>query len=83
MPEADLDRCRWRARQRITAVLLGGWFAVTFGVAFFARELSGAVRGWSFSFWIAAQGAPLAYLAIVVVYARLMRRVDERRRPED
>ncbi|MES2991015.1 MAG: DUF4212 domain-containing protein [Pseudomonadota bacterium] len=67
---------RWRRRRRITAALLAVWFAVTFGVAYFARELDGRVLGWPFSFWVAAQGASIVYLVLVIVYARVMRRID-------
>jgi putative solute:sodium symporter small subunit len=76
MLEAEAARRRWRASQRLTAALLVAWFAVTFGVAYFARELSGSVFGWPFSFWVAAQGALLVYLALVCVYARRMARID-------
>ena len=72
----EQDRQRWRRRKRVTAALLVVWFVVTFGVAYFARELDGRVLGWPFSFWVAAQGASVVYLALVVVYARLMRRID-------
>jgi putative solute:sodium symporter small subunit len=74
-PEAA--RRRWRASQRVTAVALAVWFGVTFGVAYFARDLSGALLGWPFSFWVAAQGALIVYLAIVCLYARRMRRLDD------
>jgi putative solute:sodium symporter small subunit len=77
MPTADVARRRWRIRQRVTAALLAVWFGVTFGVAYFARELNGHVLGWPFSFWVAAQGAPIVYLALVLVYARLMGRLDD------
>ena len=78
MPSDDVAKRRWRASQRVTAALLVVWFMVTFGIAFYARELSGAVSGWPFSFWVAAQGAPLVYLVLVVLYARLMNRLDDR-----
>ena len=42
---------------RVTGWLLAVWFAVTFGVSFFARELNVVVLGWPLSFWVAAQGA--------------------------
>lgn len=77
MPPVDPLRRRWHASQRITAMLLAVWVAVTFGVTFFARELAGSVLGWPFSFWVAAQGALLVYLALVVLYARLMNRLDD------
>lgn len=76
MAAADEVRRRWRASQRITAGLLAVWFLVSFGVAYFARELNGIVLGWPFSFWVAAQGALLVYLLLVWLYARWMARLD-------
>ena len=76
MSGPDAARRRWRTSQRITAALLAVWFAVTFGVAYFARELNGVVLGWPFSFWVAAQGALVVYLLLVCLYARWMARLD-------
>ena len=66
----------WRKNLRVTAVLMVIGFAVTFVVAFFARELSFDFFGWPFSFWMGAQGALLVYLALVWFYARYMNRLD-------
>ena len=76
MRSDESARCRWRRSQRITALLLCVWFVVSFGVPFFARELSLPVFGWPFSFWMAAQGALIVYVVLVWVYARLMHRLD-------
>ena len=76
MAGADAARLRWRRSQRITAGLLAVWFAVTFGVTYFARTLSGIVFGWPFSFWVAAQGALIVFLLLVCLYARWMARLD-------
>ena len=81
MPDQTSDataRARWRACLRLTAWLMGIGAVVTFGVAFFARPLNTDVLGWPFSFWVAAQGAPVVYLVLVCVYARAMRRLDAR-----
>ena len=44
---------------------------------FFARELSGLfIFGWPLNFYLAAQGASLAYLAIIAAYGLYMRRAD-------
>ena len=59
--------------------LLALWAAVSFGVCFFARDLSFSVAGWPFSYWFAAQGAIGVFIAIVVFYAWAMRRLA----PED
>ena len=74
-----LDTSLWHRRTRFTAALLGVWLLVTFGVAYFARDLSVVVSGWPVSFWVAAQGALLVYMALVVLYARRMGRIDDER----
>lgn len=75
----DLEQRLWRRRMRVTGWLLAAWLAVTFGVSFFARQLNVVVLGWPLSFWVAAQGALLVYMALVVVFARQMGRLDEER----
>lgn len=68
---------RWRATRRLTAWLLLAWFVITFGIAFFARELSFTIFGWPFSFWVASQGALIVYCAIIWFYARRMDKLDQ------
>ncbi|MBK1713435.1 DUF4212 domain-containing protein [Rubrivivax gelatinosus] len=85
-PDAGGARRRrhWQRTRRLTLWLLGIWFGVTFVVAFFARELDFRLFGSPFSFWVAAQGAPIVYLVLVWVYALVMdRRDDERGDPAD
>lgn len=74
----------WRGNLILIAVLLAVWLLVTFVPAYFARSLSDVfLFGWPFSFWMAAFGAPTAYLAMVGFYAWHMNRKDARmRRPE-
>lgn len=66
----------WRKTQRMTALLLLVWFGVSFGVSYFARELSFEFFGWPFSFWVASQGALLVYGLIIAFYAWYMGRLD-------
>ena len=69
----------WARARRLTAALLLLWLGTTFGTVFFARELAAlSVFGWPLSFYLAAQGASLVYLAILGVYAIAMRRIDRR-----
>ncbi|TAH11991.1 MAG: DUF4212 domain-containing protein [Curvibacter sp.] len=56
-------------RWHLHAGLLSLWFAVSFGVVFFAYDLQQEVLSWPVGFWFAAQGAVLAFIAIVVVFA--------------
>ena len=73
MPQAELtyrvNRLRW--------ILLLIWGSVTFGVAFFARDLSFNVLDKPFGFWMAAQGSVLVFLAITWVYALLVNRWEQ------
>ena len=67
----------WQRNLRLTLLLLGLWFLVTFVVSFFARELNGIViLGFPFGFYMGAQGALLIYVAIIGYYARYMNGLD-------
>jgi putative solute:sodium symporter small subunit len=59
----------------LKAGLLAVWAGISFVCCFFARDLSFMVGGWPFSYWMAAQGAVLGFIAIVVAYATVMRRL--------
>ena len=74
---AAARRQHWAGTRRLTAALLLLWLATSFGAVFFARELAGlSLFGWPLSFYLAAQGASLVYLAILGLYAWRMRRLD-------
>ena len=69
----------WRTTRRVTASLLALWLATTLVAVWFARDLQDlSVFGWPLSFYMAAQGASLVYLAVIGAYAWLMRRADLR-----
>jgi putative solute:sodium symporter small subunit len=67
----------WQKNLRITALLLGIWFFVTFVVGYFARDLNFNFFGWPFSFWVAAQGALIVYVVIIWYYAHYMNKLDK------
>ncbi|MDP3616493.1 MAG: DUF4212 domain-containing protein, partial [Rhodoferax sp.] len=54
---------------RLHAGLLAIWFAASFGVVFFARDLQVIVNGWPLGYWFAAQGSVFIFIAIVAVFA--------------
>ena len=67
----------WRRTRLVTGILCALWFATTLITVFFARELDTvSVFGWPLSFYMAAQGASLIYLAVIGAYALAMRRAD-------
>jgi cation/acetate symporter len=65
-------------RWRLHAVLLVLWFLFSFGVSFYARDLSGSFFSWPLAYWLTAQGALMVFIAVVVVFAI----VANRRSPE-
>ncbi len=78
-PPLALTRAQhWQATRRLTLQLLLVWLVTGFGAAFFARELTNLnLFGWPLSFYLAAQGSSLVYLAILAYYAWRMRRLDK------
>ena len=68
----------WRRNLTYTAILLGVWFVVTFVEIWFARELNTITFfGWPLAFWFSAQGSLAIYVAIIGIYAVLMKRLDK------
>ena len=62
---------------KLKAGLLLLWALVSFGGTYFARDLQLLVFGaWPLGYWIAAQGAVLVFIGIVVVYAWAMNRFE-------
>lgn len=72
-----LERRAWHHNVRWIVGLLAAWFIVTFGVSWFARELSFDFIGWPFSFWMAAQGSLILYVLMAALYAWRMNRADD------
>lgn len=77
MQVSERHRQYWQRNLRITGILLAVWFFVTFVITFFARDLTFSFFGWPFSFWVAAQGGLIVYVAIIGFYAYYMNRLDQ------
>ena len=62
----------------LKAILLAVWVVVSFGACFFARDLQLLAGDWPLGYWMAAQGAVLMFMLIVVVYCGAMDRFERR-----
>ena len=60
----------------LKAGLLLAWALVTFVACFFARDLQMLVAGWPLGYWMAAQGAVLFFMVIVVACCVAMNRFE-------
>ncbi len=71
-----------RACLRITLCLLGVWFVVSFVTAILFRDWFDvhflAIGNAPFGFWMAQQGSIICFVLILITYAVLMRRLDEK-----
>lgn len=67
----------WTRTKHITAALLAVWLVVNLALPWFARDLHTlSVAGFPLGFWLAAEGALLVYLLIIVVYVVAMDRLE-------
>lgn len=62
---------------KLKAGLLLLWALVSFVAMYFARDLQSlVVGGWPLGYWIAAQGAVVVFIGIVVAYCWAMNRFE-------
>ncbi len=68
----------WRRNLVITAILFVVWFVFTFVEIWFARELNSSMTflGFPIAFYFSAQGSLAVYVALIGIYALLMRKLD-------
>lgn len=71
-----------RSCLRIVLCLLVVWFFVSFGCGILLREWLDAnapsVGNAPFGFWMAQQGSILTFVVLLIIYALLMNRLDEK-----
>jgi putative solute:sodium symporter small subunit len=66
-----------RKIRRLKLGLLGIWLLVSFAWLPFARVLDFAWGDWTFSYWMAAQGCFLSFLALTIVNAHWTNRWEK------
>lgn len=68
---------------RLKALLLAVWVVFSFGISYFARDLQGLIPGWPAAYWMAAQGAVLVFLLIIVIYCVAMDHFERKQTQAD
>ena len=77
MQLTDKQNEYWHKNLVITGILLFVWFIATFVEAWFARELNTITfLGFPLAFYMSAQGSLIIYVALIGIYAVLMRKLD-------
>ena len=78
MEITERHREYWRKNLRLTGILLFIWFAATFIMGYYAKELASInFFGWPLSFYMGAQGSLIIYVVIIWYYARAMGKLDD------
>lgn len=77
--EAD-PKNYWRANLRVMAALLVIWFVVSYGLGILFVERLNVMRlgGFPLGFWFAHQGSIYVFIALILIYALWMDRLDRR-----
>ena len=79
MPEKNLRRY-WRTNLSYLAILLSVWFLVSFlcGIVWVEELNTIRLGGFKLGFWFAQQGSIYAFVIIILIYIRLMNRLDKK-----
>jgi putative solute:sodium symporter small subunit len=80
MTTPSSNHAYWRANLKLGAVLLTIWFVVSFGFGILLVEPLNQIRffGFKLGFWWAQQGSIFVFIALIFVYAALMKRIDRK-----
>lgn len=80
MQLSNRDQRYWKSNLRIVSILLAVWLAVGCGLAILGVEPLNRIRlgGFPLGFWIAQQGAIYVFILLILIYAVLMDRLDDR-----
>ena len=72
----------WRKNLRLLTILLSIWFIVSFGFGILLVDVLNTMRigGFKLGFWFAQQGSIYAFVVIILIYIKLMNRLDRKYR---
>jgi putative solute:sodium symporter small subunit len=76
----EREREYWRANLRLVVGLLVVWFSVSYGAGILFVDALDRIRfaGFKLGFWFAQQGSIVCFVLLIVVYVKLMNRLDRR-----
>ncbi|MEP0987212.1 DUF4212 domain-containing protein [Ekhidna sp.] len=69
----------WSRNLKYLLILLTIWFSVSYGAGILFADNLNSVRigGFKLGFWFAQQGAIYVFVILILVYVRLMNRLDK------
>jgi len=79
MPKKDLKKY-WKTNLKYLAILLSIWFSVSFvmGIILVDELNSIKIAGFKLGFWFAQQGSIYFFVLIILIYIKLMNKLDKK-----
>jgi len=79
MPKKDLKKY-WRTNLKYLGILLSIWFLVSFVMGIILVDQLNTIKfgGFKLGFWFAQQGSIYFFVVIILVYIRLMNKLDKK-----
>ena len=73
-------RAYWKTNLKYLLILLGIWFAVSYGAGILLVDWLNGYRlgGFQLGFWFAQQGSIYVFVILIFVYVYLMNRLDRK-----
>jgi len=80
MTHKERAKAYWKENLRYLLILLSIWFLVSyvFGILLVDQLNTIKMGGFKLGFWFAQQGAMYVFVILIVVYVRLMNKLDKK-----
>ena len=80
LPDEAAKRRYWKKNLAALGVLLGIWFAVSYGCGILFVDQLDKIRipgtGFKLGFWFAQQGSIYVFVLLIAIYVRVMNKLD-------
>ncbi len=79
MPQKDLKKY-WRTNLKYLSILLAVWFIVSYGFGILLVDELNTIKigGFKLGFWFAQQGSIYVFVVIILIYIKLMNKLDDK-----
>jgi len=79
MPKNDLNKY-WKTNLKYLGILLSVWFIVSFlfGIILVDELNQIKIGGFKLGFWFAQQGSIYVFVILIIIYIRLMNKLDKK-----
>ena len=80
MEHKEKMKAYWKENLKYLAILLSVWFLVSFVFGILLVEQLNTIRigGFKLGFWFAQQGSMYVFVILIVVYVKLMNKLDKK-----